>query len=71
MCSPMAASYIIADFSGEYFCQDPELALDSNQIENCMKYLQDFMPKALELLFYMNEDTARSNCQYFYDQCNN
>ena len=70
MTRPMAASYIIADFSGEYFCQDPALALDSNQIEKCMKYLQDFMPRALELLFNIpDEATARSNCQYFYDQC--
>ena len=46
------------------------MALDSNQIEVCIKYLNDFMPKALKLLFTMpDEAMARSDCQYFFDQC--
>ena len=70
MTSKAAAVDLVNDLSGPYFCQSAELALDESQIEECQVYIEEFLPKALELLFYLpSEEDASATCKLYYGLC--
>ena len=70
MTSEAAAVDLVNDLSGPYFCQSAELALDESQIEECQVYIEEFLPKALQLLFYLpSEEDASATCKLYYGLC--
>ena len=57
-------------FAGPYFCQSPDLALEESQIEACQNYVIDFLPKALNAIFYVPaEEIVQGTCSYYFDIC--
>ena len=70
MTSEAAAVDLVNDLSGPYFCKSAELALDESQIEECQVYIEEFLPKALQLLFYLpSEEDASATCKLYYGLC--
>ena len=71
MSSETAAANVVNDLSGPYFCQSLELDLDEIQIEVCRIYINDFIPKALQLLFPLPlVQDAEDSCSYYFGLCN-
>ena len=66
--SDAAINVIVHDLSNELFCQDPELGLNPDQINNCQKYVTLFMPVAMKE--YFDENFGSSICgSELYNVC--
>ena len=66
--SDAAINVIVQDLSNELFCQDPELGLNLDQINNCQKYVALFMPIAMKE--YFDENFGSSICgSELYNVC--
>ena len=51
MSSDDMGNVIVSDLSNEIFCKNPDLDLTPEEIAQCQKYIEIFMPVALKKYF--------------------
>ena len=56
-------------FTGEAFCQNPELGLSEEQVAGCQSFVEAFMPPALQSLFGFLEANVEGACTTVYEIC--
>ena len=66
---PETINKVVSDLSGEIFCQNPDLNLDSDGVAACQANLQAFMPSALPQIFERLQKSPQDACSNWYDIC--
>ena len=71
MSSEPFAQKVVNELNGDLLCEDPNLALDGDQIRDCKIFTKTFVPIALQQLFNVESKTVYPEmwCKEIFDIC--